>query len=237
MSKVIKRNPKATREQLIYWFNTYQIDNTLGISTTIGNLRTLNSDILKRFLYGDKAYGSSLASEFNIDNFVGDNKKYEMITFKQSGNSNTLNPDQDTRCFYSLILEKINPGSATPENYKGMWLCVFCPRKVCNSVACGLFNIWKVNTGGVPESKLSWYTVAKKPGDVVHKYCITTDFVDSSKTTVGDKVIIGIVGNKVYLSPKSFYLEGMHEDILKRMPNINGMKIDIITINLEVPAE
>lgn len=231
MSDNNDNNDTNTGKTIYYWFRSYQIDNTTGINTTIGNLRSLNLDIFRRFLYGDKAYDESI-EDTDVATMIGEEAEYEIVTFKQSDNNGTLDPNQNSKCIYALILQKKQPTIATPENFKGMWMCVFCPKKACNGIACGSFGIWKVNLEGLPNTKLSWYATPRKPGDVAHKYCITTTFVDASGTTVGDKVVFGVVQKKLYVSPKSFYLEGRHEDILKKMPNINGMNVTLLQVNL-----
>lgn len=221
-------------KNITYWFKTYQIDNTNAVNITIGSINKLYNTIFKRFLYGDQAY--SITDDDFYKTYIGDDKEFEMVLFKQSNNSGTLDVSQDTKCVYALIVQKKKTDNkyekATSANFVGMWLCVFCPKKVCNSEGCGSFSIWKVNVESMPNTKLSWYVDPQKPGDVTDKYCFTTTFVDTSKTTVGDKVIIGIVGNKVYFSPKSFYLEGRHEDFLKKMPSLNGANIHILKTNL-----
>ena len=212
----------------------YQIDNTDAITVTIepngnGNTgETFNDLIMKRFLYGDQADSHKTES---LSDTVGESKEYEIVTFKQSNNSSTLDTTQDTKCIYSLILQKKQAGTASSDNYKGMWLCIFCPKKACSSTGCGNFSIWKINTISMPNTKLSWF---KTGSGTTPKYSITTTFTDTSGTTVGDKVIIGIVGSKFYLSPKSFYLEGRHEDILKKMPSLNGVNITILSKNISV---
>ena len=230
-------------KDITYWFRTYQIDNTNAVNISIVDVKLLYSIIFKRFLYGDHAYDSGSNGEQFYTNYIGTEKEFEMVMFKQSNNSGTLDASQDAKCIYALIVQKTKKDTdvkytgATSENLKGMWLCVFCPRKVCEKKGCGSFSVWKVNTESVPNTKLSWYINPQSPGDVVDKYCFTTTFVDTSGTTVGDKVIIGIVGKKAYFSPKSFYLEGRHEDFLKKMPSLNGVNIVILQTNVTTVSE
>ena len=228
-------------KDITYWFKSYQIDNTNAVNISIVDVELLYNIILKRFLYGDNAYDSNLGDRNFYKNYIGENKEFEMVMFKQSNNSGTLDASQDAKCIYALIVQKKKTGNiykgATSENLKGMWLCVFCPRKVCEKKGCGSFSIWKVNTESIPNAKLSWYINPQSPGDVVDKYCFTTTFVDTSGTTVGDKVIIGIVGKKAYFSPKSFYLEGRHEDFLKKMPSLNGVNVVILQTNVTTLSE
>ena len=220
---------------IVYWARTYQVDNTkvpnppIG-NITVGNVESYNQDVLWRFLYGDKAPVSDF-QKLPIDQIAGQSKLYEIVTFTQSNNTNTLDTSLETKCIYSIIIKKEEEGEASETNFEGMWLCVFCPRRVCEGTGCGIFNIWKVNLDGLPHTKLSWSKEGDPSNGISPKFCITTNFVDSSGTTVGDKVVIGIVSDKVYLSPKSFFLEGRHEDILKKMPNPDGMNITIIGLN------
>lgn len=222
-----------------YWFKGYQIDNSdENILANDFKLRysDYNAQVLTRLLMGDQSGTSETTLNTNVDavkkliqgykessTAQPQNGPYEIITFKQRTNNGTTPADQDSRCIYSIILKKKSAIALTTsnssENLDAMWLAVFCPRKgaTCNEVGCGPFHIWKVNLEGIPNVKLQWYSdvnyTANDP-----RYCIVSDF------NGGEKPLFGVMGKqssdkaKFYLSPLSFYLEGRHEDILKKIP-------------------
>lgn len=223
-----------------YWFKGYQIDNSdENILANDFKLRysDYNAQVLTRLLLGDKSGADETELNANVnmvkkliqgykasDNAQPQNGIYEIITFKQRTNNGTTDPSQDSRCIYSIILKKKNAiplnTSNSSENLDAMWLAVFCPRKgaTCNEMGCGPFHIWKVNLEGIPNVRLQWYSdvnyTAANP-----RYCIVSDFKGN-----GEKPLFGVMGKqsssdaKFYLSSLSFYLEGRHEDILKKVP-------------------
>lgn len=217
-----------------YWFKGYQIDNSdENILANDFKLRysDYNAQVLTRLLMGDQAGADQTTLNTNVDavkkliqgNTTASNGLYEIITFKQRTNNGTTDPSQDSRCIYSIILKKksavVLDANNSNENLGAMWLAIFCPRKgaTCNEVGCGPFHIWKVNLEGIPNVKLQWYSdvnyTAANP-----RYCIVSDF------NGGEKPLFGVMGKqgsgdaKFYLSSLSFYLEGRHEDILKKVP-------------------
>lgn len=214
--------------ECVYWFRTYQIDNSeskvLDYDFKV-RYENYNAEIVSRLLLGDKSDPQNLE---DIKNLIGTDKMYEIVTFKQKTNNGTLNKSDDSRCIYSLIMKKKTAGEYSADQFDALWLAVFCPTKVCSGVACGKFNIWKVNIEGIPNTKLLW----DHSND---KYCIVTSFKGN-----GDKAVIGVIGKqgsaKFYLSTLSFYLEGRHEDILKRFPSggyTSGINIYYLQTNLE----
>lgn len=214
----------------VYWFKTYQVDNSddkiLKNDFKI-KLENYNREVISRLLLGDKHDPENLSF---TDNLIGVGKTYEIITFKQRTNNGQTDISKDTRCIYSIILKR---GSG--ETFD-MWFVIFCPRAYCpsNGEACGTFNIWKVNFEGVPNIKLMW-----ESGEVLRespkKFCVVTWFNEK-----GEKPVFGTLpksGNHLlYLSPLSFYLEGRHEDILKKYPAdgyTSGMNIYYLQLNLD----
>ena len=223
-----------------YWFKGYQIDNSdKNILANDFKLRysDYNAQVLTRLLMGDQSGVDDLETNVNAvkkliqgykdpDNTAATPQDglYEIITFKQRTNNGTTTADQDSRCIYSIILKKkkaekldVNNSSA---NLDAMWLAIFCPRTVCSEIGCGPFHIWKVNFEGIPNVRLQWYSdVNYTSSNPTPKYCIVSDIKGS-----GEKPLFGVMGRqgsneaKFYLSPLSFYLEGRHEDILKKVP-------------------
>ena len=225
-----------------YWFKGYQIDNSdKNILANDFKLRysDYNAQVLTRLLLGDK----SGADETELSDNVNMVKKliqgykesgstppqpgiYEIITFKQKTNNGSITIDQDSRCIYSIILKKKEAvaldSTNSNANLDTMWLAVFCPRRenTCNEMGCGPFHIWKVNLEGIPNVRLQWYSdVNYTSSNPTPRYCIVSDFKGN-----GEKPLFGVMGKqgsseaKFYLSSLSFYLEGRHEDILKKFP-------------------
>ena len=223
-----------------YWFKGYQIDNTdKNILANDFKLRysDYNAQVLTRLLMGDQSGAGDLETNVSAvkkliqgykdpDNTAATPQDglYEIITFKQRTNNGTTTADQDSRCIYSIILkkkkaEKLDANNSSA-NLDAMWLAIFCPRTVCSEIGCGPFHIWKVNFEGIPNVRLQWYSdVNYTSSNPTPKYCIVSDFKGS-----GEKPLFGVMGRqgsndaKFYLSPLSFYLEGRHEDILKKVP-------------------
>lgn len=221
-----------------YWFKGYQIDNTdKNILANDFKLRysDYNAQVLTRLLLGDQSGADETDLNANVnmvkkliqgykasDSATPSDGIYEIITFKQKTNNGSLDSKEDSRCIYSIILKKKNAiplnTSNSNDNLDAMWLAVFCPRTVCNDMGCGPFHIWKVNLEGIPNVRLQWYSdvnyTAANP-----RYCIVSDFKGN-----GEKPLFGVMGKqgskeaKFYLSSLSFYLEGRHEDILKKFP-------------------
>lgn len=219
-------------EECVYWFRTYQIDNSddrvLEYDFKV-RLDNYNREIISRLLLGDKhdAEPDNLVSF--TDPLIGKNKPYEILTFKQRTRNGSTPKSDDTRCIYSIIIKK-----DLSESLEKMWFAVFCPTKVCSGVACGRFSIWKVNFEGIPNLKLMWdYSSAK---DYYSRCCMVTWFKGK-----GEKAIFGAIGKqgnnaKFYFSPLSFYLEGRHEDALKKYPlagYTSGMDVYYLQFNTE----
>lgn len=234
-----------------YWFKGYQIDNTdKNILSNDFKLRysDYNAQVLTRLLLGDKSGADETELNANVNmvkKLIQGHKEgtttkpgiYEIITFKQKTNNGSLPVDQDSRCIYSIILRKKDAvaldANNTSENLDAMWLAVFCPRTVCNEVGCGPFHIWKVNLEGIPNVRLQWYSdVNYTSSNPTPRFCIVSDFKGN-----GEKPIFGVMGKqgsgdaKFYLSSLSFYLEGRHEDILKKFPKpVKDGKLDGVNI-------
>lgn len=225
-----------------YWFKGYQIDNSdKNILANDFKLRysDYNAQVLTRLLMGDQSGKDDNELSANVNavkkliqgykepgSTQAQNGPYEIITFKQRTNNGTTPADQDSRCIYSIILKKKNAipltASNSSENLDAMWLAVFCPRKeaTCSEMGCGPFHIWKVNFEGIPNVRLQWYSDVNYTSlNPTPRYCIVSDIKGS-----GEKPLFGVMGRqssneaKFYLSPLSFYLEGRHEDILKKVP-------------------
>lgn len=219
-----------------YWFKGYQIDNTgKNILENDFKLRysDYNAQVLTRLLMGDQSGVDDLETNVSAvkkliqgykepGNTQAQNGLYEIITFKQRTNNGTTDASQDSRCIYSIILKKktavaLNANNSSA-NLGAMWLAVFCPRTVCSEIGCGPFHIWKVNFEGIPNVRLQWYSDVNYTS-ANPRYCIVSDIKGS-----GEKPLFGVMGQqgssnaKFYLSPLSFYLEGRHEDILKKVP-------------------
>ena len=217
-------------EDCVYWFKTYQIDNSddkiLRNDFKI-KMEDYNKEVISRFLLGDKHDSNNLTS---IANLIGKDKTYEIITFKQRTYCGQTDISKDTRCIYSIILKK-----GTDDKFD-MWFVVFCPRSYCssNGEACGTFSIWKVNFDGIPNIKLMWES-GDKLSESSKKFCVVTWF-----NKKGEKPVFGALpksgNNQIYLSPLSFYMEGRHEDILKKYPAegyTNGMNIYYLQLNTD----
>lgn len=224
-----------------YWFKGYQIDNSeKNILVNDFKLRysDYNAQVLTRLLLGNQSGldENELNDNVNMvkkliqgykssESATPSNGIYEIITFKQKTNNGSLNIDQDSRCIYSIILRKKNAISLdstnSSENLDAMWLAIFCPRRgvTCGEIGCGPFHIWKVNLEGIPNVRLQWYTNDGSYSTGNPRFCIVSDFKGN-----GEKPIFGVMGKqntneaKFYLSSLSFYLEGRHEDILKKFP-------------------
>ena len=106
-----------------------------------------------------------------------------------------------------------------------MWLGIIYPKVICGqaNISEGEVKFWKLNMDTIPMKKVMWVesNVANAP-----KYGYLT-----WNGSNGDKILIGIVQNAFYLSPLSIYLEGRHEDILKRMPSLKGIGISNRVLN------
>lgn len=222
-------------EDCVYWFKTYQIDNSddkvLRNDFKI-KMDKYNSEVISRLLLGDKYDPSNSTQLQSIENLIGTGtgKIYEIITFKQRTNNGQTDTSKDTRCIYSIILKK-----GTGEKFD-MWFAVFCPSIYCasNGEVCGTFNFWKVNFDGIPNIKLMWES-GESLRESSKKFSVVTWF-----NKKGEKPIFGALpksgNNQLYLSPLSFYLEGRHEDILKKYPAegyTNGMNIYYLQLNLD----
>ena len=244
-----------------YWFKSYQINNSQDCLINDYKLKyqDYNAQVLTRLLLGDQS-GDDLSGKVDkikelIQGYEGGNGPYEIITFKQRTNNGQLNVNEDSRCIYSIILKKKKGEdnkyvALTKDNANGyfdsMWLAIFYPKQgsTCNGIACGPFHIWKVNLDGIPNVKLQWTTESSiklgENGDP--RFSIVSDFNGN-----GEKPIFGIIGKqnsaKFYLSNLSFYLEGRHEDVLKKYPKpidsktgmLDGINIYYLQKNLDEP--
>lgn len=252
-----------------YWFKTYQINNSQDCLTNDYKLKyeDYNAQVLTRLLLGDQSGKDANDLNTNVSKIkkliqgykesgsaTPSNGPYEIITFKQRTNNGQLNVNEDSRCIYSIILKKKKDETEnkyavlTKDNANGyfdsMWLAIFYPKQgsTCNGIACGPFHIWKVNLDGIPNVKLQWITESdiKSGGNGDPRFCIVSDFNGN-----GEKPIFGIIGKqnsaKFYLSNLSFYLEGRHEDVLKKYPKpidsktgmLDGINIYYLQKNLD----
>lgn len=208
--------------EVVYWFKDYQIDNTSTVSDNAIKLTTgFNEHIMQKFLFGNGP-----ASEGNIRDFFGDKKQYEIVSFLQNTNLGTLNAQLEVKCIFTLIIRKQSAGSISIDNQiTDMWLGILYPKVICGqaNISEGDVKFWKINVDTIPMKKVMWAEsgVANAP-----KFGYL-----SWNGSNGDKVLIGIVQNAFYLSPLSFYLEGRHEDILKRMPSLKGIGISNRVLN------
>ena len=211
--------------EIVYWFKNYQIDNTTPISENSFKITsTFNKNVMKSFFYGN----SDLEiNDEDLTSKYGQDKIYEIISFIQTDNLGTLNSQSEIKIIFSLIAKKQSAGifNSTSNSITEMWLGVTYPKVICSNsnISDGEIKFWKINLDTIPMKKVMWCStgVANSP-----KYGYLT-----SNGSKGDKILIGIVQKAFYLSPLSFYLEGIHEDILKKMPNLNGMGITNLTLN------
>lgn len=208
--------------EIVYWFKNYQIDNTVTVSDNAIKLTSsFNDQIMSKFLFGNRS-----TAESDIRNMYGQNKKYEIASFLQNTNLGTLNSQLEVKCIFTLIIRKESEAEISTENeITDMWLGILYPKVICGqaNISEGEVKFWKINMDTVPMKKVMW---AKSGVPNAPKYGYL-----SWNGSNGDKVLIGIVQNAFYLSPLSFYLEGRHEDILKRMPSLKGIGISNLTVN------
>lgn len=208
--------------EIVYWFKNYQIDNTVTVSdNTIKLTSSFNDQIMSKFLFGNRS-----TVESDIRDMYGQEKKYEIASFLQNTNLGTLNSQLEVKCIFTLIIRKQSEAAISTENeITDMWLGILYPKVICgqSNISEGDVKFWKLNMDTIPMKKVMW---AKSGVPNAPKYGYL-----SWNGSNGDKVLIGIVQNAFYLSPLSFYLEGRHEDILKRMPNLKGIGISNLTVN------
>lgn len=209
--------------EIVYWFKDYQIDNTVTVSDNAIKLTSkFNEQIMQKFMFGN----GPATVEGNITDLYGQQKKYEIVSFLQNTNLGTLNAQLEVKCIFTLIIRKQNEGEVSVSNeITDMWLGILYPKVICGqaNISEGDVKFWKINMDTIPMKKVMWAEsgVANAP-----KYGYL-----SWNGSNGDKVLIGIVQNAFYLSPLSFYLEGRHEDILKRMPSLKGIGISNRVLN------
>lgn len=210
--------------EIVYWFKDYQIDNTVTVSDNAIKLTSgFNKEIMKKFMFGN----GPAAPEGNITDLYGQEKKYEIVSFLQNTNLGTLNAQLEVKCIFTLIIRKQQEKAVGVDNNEitDMWLGILYPKVICGqaNISEGDVKFWKINMDTIPMKKVMWAEsgVANAP-----KYGYL-----SWNGSNGDKVLIGIVQNAFYLSPLSFYLEGRHEDILKRMPSLKGIGISNRVLN------
>lgn len=208
--------------EIVYWFKNYQIDNTVTVSdNTIKLTTSFNDQIMNKFLFGNRS-----TTESNIRDMYGQNKKYEIVTFLQNNNLGTLNSQLEVKCIFTMIIRKQSEAAISTENeITDMWLGILYPKVICGqaNINEGEIKFWKLNMDTIPMKKVMW---AKSGVPNAPKYGYL-----SWNGSNGDKVLIGIVQNAFYLSPLSIYLEGRHEDVLKRMPSLKGIGISNLTVN------
>lgn len=210
--------------EIVYWFKDYQIDNTVTVSDNAIKLtQSFNKEIMKKFFFGN---GSTVPEDSVINTMYGDKKQYEIVSFLQNTNLGTLNAQLEVKCIFTLIIRKQSAESISIDNQiTDMWLGILYPKVICGqaNISEGDVKFWKINVDTIPMKKVMWAEsgVANAP-----KYGYL-----SWNGSNGDKVLIGIVQNAFYLSPLSFYLEGRHEDILKRMPSLKGIGVSNRVLN------
>ena len=208
--------------EVVYWFKDYQIDNTVTVTdNTIKLTQNFNKEIMKKFFFGNSSENGN-----DINTMYGQEKKYEIVSFLQNTNLGTLSSQLEVKCIFTLIIRKQNEASISTENeITDMWLGIIYPKVICGqaNISEGEVKFWKLNMDTIPMKKVMWVesNVANAP-----KYGYLT-----WNGSNGDKILIGIVQNAFYLSPLSFYLEGRHEDVLKRMPSLKGIGISNRVLN------
>ena len=208
--------------EVVYWFKDYQIDNTVTVTdNTIKLTQNFNKEIMKKFFFGNSSENGN-----DINTMYGQEKKYEIVSFLQNTNLGTLSSQLEVKCIFTLIIRKQNEAIISTENeITDMWLGIIYPKVICGqaNISEGEVKFWKLNMDTIPMKKVMWVesNVANAP-----KYGYLT-----WNGSNGDKILIGIVQNAFYLSPLSFYLEGRHEDVLKRMPSLKGIGISNRVLN------
>lgn len=208
--------------EVVYWFKDYQIDNTVTVTDNAIKLtQSFNKEIMRKFFFGNGPEDRS-----DVGAMYGQNTKYEIVSFLQNTNLGTLSSQLEVKCIFTLIIRKQNEGEVSVDNeITDMWLGILYPKVICGqaNISDGEVKFWKINMDTIPMKKVMWAEsgVANAP-----KYGYL-----SWNGSNGDKILLGIVQNAFYLSPLSFYLEGRHEDILKRMPSLKGIGISNRVLN------
>lgn len=207
--------------EVVYWFKDYQIDNTVTVTDNAIKLtQSFNKEIMRKFFFGNGPEDSDVSAMY------GQSTKYEIVSFLQNTNLGTLSAQLEVKCIFTLIIRKQNEGGVSVSNeITDMWLGILYPKVICGqaNISDGEVKFWKINMDTIPMKKVMWAEsgVANAP-----KYGYL-----SWNGNNGDKILLGIVQNAFYLSPLSFYLEGRHEDILKRMPSLKGIGISNRVLN------
>lgn len=207
-----------TAPQIIYYFDEYPVDNHCNCSSSVSADPPFNTQVLS------KIYGLELTDNNELSE--EDQKKYGMITLSDFGNEAI----QDwINMLVGLAFEQEfdgetpatdshGPQGASPELYykvKSMYLVLLSKKD--EVVQC---HAYKLNTGAL-EDAIIGYRAEMKDGAAV----ITKAGVFDKR----NKLLLGVnrggsgtnVTYKIIIPPKSFFLEGRHENVYMKVDTMN----------------
>lgn len=207
-----------TAPQIIYYFDEYPVDNHCNCSSTVSADISFNTQVLSK-IYGLELNDNELSDD--------DKKKYGMITLSDFGNEaiqDWINMLVGLAFEQELdgetpVTDSHGPQGASPELYyrvKSMYLVLLSKKD--EVVQC---HAYKLNTGAL-EDAIIGYRAEMKDGVAV----ITKAGVCDKR----NKLLLGVnrwtesngtVRYKIIIPPKSFFLEGRHENVYVKVDNMN----------------
>lgn len=205
-------------ETITYYFDEYPVDNHCICSTSVSAEDGFNTQILS------KIYGLQLENGELTDT---QKQKYGMITLSDFGNENVQDwinmlvglAFEQELTGDTPVTESHGPanGKETYYKVKSMYLVLLSKRE--EDIQC---HAYKLNTGAVEDAiigyRLNEAKVVLKAGvcDMRNKPLLGIDRTGSG-------------AYKIIIPPKSFFLEGRHENVFTKMDKMN--LIDGYTMN------
>ena len=206
-----------TAPQIIYYFDEYPVDNHCNCSSSVSADPAFNTQVLSK-IYGLELTDNNLSED--------DQKKYGMITLSDFGNEaiqDWINMLVGLAFEQELdgetpVTDSHGPQGASPELYykvKSMYLVLLSKKD--EVVQC---HAYKLNTGAL-EDAIIGYRAEMKDGAAI----ITKAGVCDKR----NKLLLGVnrggsgtnVTYKIIIPPKSFFLEGRHENVYMKVDTMN----------------